>query len=85
METRLDPCYSYLLTLTADFLARCLNGGREKERTFFDTETGGEAERIVSVLPSFSPSASAFKLESVSPVFGTLVTTVVHLPVAGSR
>ncbi|MEG4044980.1 MULTISPECIES: hypothetical protein [unclassified Microcoleus] len=85
METRLDPCDIYLLTLTADFLARCLNGGREKERTFFDTETAGEAETILSALPSFSPSASAFKLESVSQVFGTLVTTVVHLPVAGSR
>ncbi|MEG4484792.1 hypothetical protein [Microcoleus sp. D2_18a_B4] len=69
VETRLDPCDSYLLTLTADFLARCLNGGKEKERTFFDTETAGEAERIVSALPSFSASASAFKLESVSQGF----------------
>ncbi|MEG3898068.1 hypothetical protein QT989_20710 [Microcoleus sp. SVA1_B6] len=66
METRLGSCDRYLLTATADFLASFLRGGKEKERRFFGSETAGEAERLVSTLPSFSPSAFAFKLESVS-------------------
>jgi len=69
VETRLDPCDSYLLRVTADFFERFLNGGKEKERPFFGSETAGEEETSLSALPSFSPSAVAFKLESVSQAF----------------
>ena len=69
METRLDPCDSYLLRVTADFFERFLKGGKEKERPFFGSETAGEEETSLSALPSFSPSAFAFKLESVSQAF----------------
>ena len=85
METRLDPCDSYLLTVTADFLANFLRGGKEKERLFFGSETAGESETTLCALPSFPPSAFSFKVESVSQAFSTLVITVVHLPVAGSQ
>ncbi|MEG4498950.1 hypothetical protein QUB05_14730 [Microcoleus sp. F10-C6] len=85
VETRLGPCDGYLLTVTADFLASFLRGGKEKERRFFGSETAGEGERLVSTLPWFSPSAVAFKLESVSQALSTFVATVIHLPVAGSR
>ncbi|MEG3840127.1 hypothetical protein [Microcoleus sp. herbarium14] len=69
VDTRLGPCDRYLLRVTADFLASFLNGGKEKERGFFGSETAGEAETSLSALPSFSPSAFAFKLESVSQAF----------------
>ncbi|MEG4940015.1 hypothetical protein [Microcoleus sp. F4-D5] len=85
VEARLGPCDGYLLTVTADFLASFLRGGKEKERRFFGSETAGEGERLVSTLPWFSPSAVAFKLESVSQALSTFVATVIHLPVAGSR
>lgn len=69
VETRLGPCDRYLLRVTTDFLVSFLKGGKEKERVFFGSETVREAERLVSTLPSFSFSAFAFKLESVSQAF----------------
>ncbi|MGB3267868.1 MAG: hypothetical protein WBA89_28430 [Microcoleus sp.] len=75
----------YRARVTTDFLASFLNGGKEKARGFFGSEIAGEAEIVVSTLPSFSRSALAVKLESVSQGLSTVRTTVVHLPVAGSR
>ena len=71
METRLGPCDSYLLRVTADFLPRFLNGDKDKdkERRFFGCETVGAAEIVFSTLRSVSPSVVAFKLESVSQAF----------------
>ncbi|MBE9185904.1 hypothetical protein IQ270_14700 [Microcoleus sp. LEGE 07076] len=75
----------YRQGVTTDFLASFLNGGKEKERGLLGSKIGDEAEIVVSALPSFSLSAFAFKLESVLQGFSTVRTTVVHLPVAGSR